>query len=94
MLFAVSCKDKPGSFELRMKTREKHLGFIRGLGGQVQMAGPFLSEDGSEMVGSLLILEADDRTAAEAIAAQDPYAQAGLFESVEIVPWKLAFNNM
>ena len=30
--------------------------------------------------------------AAEAIASGDPYAEAGLFESVEIHPWNWVFN--
>ena len=30
----------------------------------------------------------DDLAAAEAWAANDPYALAGLFDSVELIPWK------
>ena len=40
------------------------------------------------MCGSLVILEVEDLAAAEAWAAGDPYANAGLFSSVEIRPWK------
>jgi len=50
------------------------------------VAGPLI-EDGV-MRGSLLILDAPDRAAAEAFAAGDPYARAGLFASVEILEWK------
>ena len=39
-------------------------------------------------MGSLLIIDFPDRVAAESCAAGDPYAKAGLFESVEIRPWK------
>lgn len=40
------------------------------------------------MCGSLLIMEAESRAEVEAWAAADPYAKAGLFQSVEIRAWK------
>jgi uncharacterized protein YciI len=40
------------------------------------------------MTGSLLILDFADRTEAQAFADGDPYAKAGLFERVEIRPWR------
>jgi uncharacterized protein YciI len=40
------------------------------------------------MLGSLLIVDFEDRQAAEAFAAADPYAKAGLFAQVDIVAWK------
>ena len=55
------------------------------------VAGPTLSEDGGDMTGSLIIIEAKERAEAEAFTRDDPYSQAGLFESVTIKPWKLVF---
>jgi uncharacterized protein YciI len=40
------------------------------------------------MCGSLLIIEADDIAAAQALAAEDPYSKAGLFSDVRIEAWK------
>ena len=40
------------------------------------------------MIGSLLIVKADDLAAAEKIVADDPYVQAGLFSQSRIRPWK------
>ncbi|TIT65324.1 MAG: hypothetical protein E5W60_14025, partial [Mesorhizobium sp.] len=34
-----------------------------------------------------------DMTAAQALAASDPYAKVGLFESVEIRPWNWVFQK-
>jgi uncharacterized protein YciI len=39
------------------------------------------------MNGSLFIIEAEDMAAAEAFVADDPYSQAGLFETVVIRPF-------
>jgi uncharacterized protein YciI len=43
--------------------------------------------------GSLLVVEAADRAEAEAFAAADPYAKAGLFESVAIRPFRTVFKD-
>ncbi len=86
MLYAIICIDKPGAIETRKANRDAHLAHIKGADGAIVQAGPFLDEAG-EMCGSLLIYEGDSE-GAEAWAAADPYAKAGLFERVEIRPWK------
>lgn len=91
MQFAILNKDKPGSVELRMKVRETHLEYLRGVGDRLMTAGPILDDDGKTPVGSLLIVEAEDIAAARDFAARDPYAQAGLFESSAVWPWRLVF---
>lgn len=85
-LYALICHDKPGHVALRQENRAAHLAYAEA-SGVLHMGGPFLDEDGG-MIGSLVILDVKDRAAAEAWAAQDPYARAGLFESVTILPWK------
>ena len=55
--------------------------------GVVEMAGPFLNPEG-QMTGSLVVLEVETLAQAEDWAANDPYAKAGLFESVTISEWK------
>lgn len=93
MIFALICKDRPGKLEVRLANRPAHLDYLAGLNeaGRLKFAGPLLGDDGKPL-GSLVAVEADDRTAAEAIASGDPYAEAGLFESVEIHPWNWVFN--
>jgi len=86
MLYAIICIDKPGHLETRMANREAHLAHITA-SGTITQAGPFLDANG-EMCGSLLIMTADDISEAEDWAAADPYKAAGLFQSVEIRPWK------
>ena len=85
MLYAVICDDKPGGLELRKANRAAHLQYLKETG-VVAQAGPFLDAEGA-MGGSLLILDVADAAAAEAWAAGDPYAAAGLFAKVEIRPW-------
>lgn len=86
MRVALICTDKPGHLQTRLDNRAAHLQHIAD-SGVVEMAGPFLSPDG-EMTGSLVVLEVPTLAEAEAWAAADPYAKAGLFESVQIRAWK------
>jgi uncharacterized protein YciI len=94
MIFTSIGKDKPGHLETRMATRPAHFEYLNSLNeaGKLKFAGPFLNEEGKP-VGSLVAFECADRAEAEALAAGDPYAKAGLFESTEIHPWNWAFNN-
>ncbi|NIY71412.1 YciI family protein [Marivivens donghaensis] len=86
MLYTIITKDKEGALQTRLDNREAHLAYIADTG-VVQMAGPFINADG-EMHGSMIILDVEDRAAAEAWAESDPYAKAGLFERVRIEQWK------
>jgi uncharacterized protein YciI len=92
MLFALICTDKPASLDIRLATRPDHVAYLKSLGENLKFAGPFLGAD-EKPNGSLVVIKADDRAGAEAIAANDPYAKAGLFQSVEIRPWTWAINN-
>lgn len=93
MLFAILCKDKPGHLQVRMDTRPAHVEHLEKLNkdGILKMAGPFLGPD-EKANGSLVIVEAENLEAAKALADADPYAGAGLFESVDVRPFNWVFN--
>ena len=86
MLVALVARDKPGHLDVRKANREAHLDY-GAASGKVTLAGPLLGEDG-EMQGSLIVLDVADLEEARAWAAGDPYAKAGLFESVALNEWK------
>ncbi|WP_018633309.1 YciI family protein [Neomegalonema perideroedes] len=91
MLYAVICKDKPNSTPLRDATRPTHLDYLQKDGlskGRPVFTGPMLGADEATPIGSLMVVEAESRAAIEEWAAGDPYAKAGLFESVEIRPFR------
>lgn len=87
MFIAVTCIDKPDQLETRLANRDAHLSYVADTG-KVKIAGPLLSDDGETMCGSLIILDVDDIAAAKDWCENDPYAKAGLFDRVEIRPWK------
>jgi uncharacterized protein YciI len=94
MLFALICNDKPDHLAVRTATRPDHLAYLEDLNskGAMKFAGPFVDANGKPN-GTLAVIEAQDRKAAEAIAASDPYAKAGLFTQVEIRAWNWVVNN-
>ena len=87
-LFLLLCTDKPGNRDLRAATRDAHLAYLAGNADQVKLGGPWLEEANGAALGSMLVIEAADLDAAHAFAAADPYAQAGLFDGVDIKPWR------
>ena len=85
MLIALMAYDKDGALDLRKANRDAHVAYLKSTDAVVQ-AGPFL-DDAGEMCGSLIVLDLPDMAAAEAWAANDPYANAGLFQSVKLMAW-------
>lgn len=88
MLFAIHCLDKPNALDVRMANRPAHLDYLNSYLAQIIIAGPLLDDAGEKPVGSLLVLDFADKGSAEAFAAGDPYAKAGLFQSVSIRPYR------
>jgi len=93
MHFIILAEDKADHLDVRMENRPAHLAHADKLG-TVKFAGPLLTEgDDPKPRGSMLVIEVEDRAAAEKFAAEDPYALAGLFEKVTIMPWMPAVGN-
>jgi len=88
MKYILICEDKKDSLEVRLGNRDLHLAYLGELGDRVSLAGPMLSDDGENMVGSVLIIEAESSSEIQTIADGDPYALAGLFEKVTIRPFR------
>ncbi|NOQ52685.1 MAG: hypothetical protein GQ578_10760 [Desulfuromonadaceae bacterium] len=87
MLYVIHCFDKQDHLQVRMENRPAHVDYLKSFADQLYAAGPTLDTE-ENMNGSVVILDLESRTEAEAFAANDPYAKAGLFEKVIIQPWK------
>ena len=85
MLVALMAFDKNGALEVRKANRDAHVAYLKS-SNVVQQAGPFL-DDAGEMCGSLIILDVPNIEAAHEWATNDPYAIAGLFREVSLIPW-------
>lgn len=87
-MFVVHCQDKPGAQQIRLDNRAAHLEWLKANLDKIAMAGPVQTEDRTGMVGSVLVLNFAERAELDAFLAQDPYAKAGLFAAVTVLPYK------
>lgn len=93
LAFIVMCRDKPESGALRARLRPAHLDYMESRAEAVWLAGPILSATG-EPQGSLIVIDAQDEAAARAFAENDPYSKNGLFESVEVRPYRFVKGKL
>ena len=92
MLFVVTAFDRPGASDDRTRHRPAHLDYLKGKAGQIRAGGALLNQNDQPM-GSMLIIEAADQAAAEAFAEGDPFNREGVFERVEIRPWRAVLGT-
>lgn len=95
MYYLILAKDVDDSLPLRKSARTDHLARLDALRdeGRLLTAGPMPavdSEDPAEagFTGSVIIAEFESLEDAKAWADADPYRDAGVYESVEVVPYK------
>jgi len=91
MPYAIIAEDRPDGAAIRQERRPEHLDYLDANKHLLLAAGAQFADDGTTPIGSLLLVDTDDRAEAEAFAKGDPFAQAGLFQSTRIVAWRKAF---
>ena len=93
MLYLVIAKDgtDPDAPARRASVRETHLEGARALAaeGTLQVGGAILDDAGA-MIGSALIVEAEDAAAVRALLEADIYHRGGVWRSYEVHPFKRA----
>jgi uncharacterized protein YciI len=92
-LFVLSCLDRPNNLEGRMAAREAHLAYVRERMHTMKLGGPYL-DDAGQMIGSLIIIEVEDLAAAKTWSANDPYVLNGVFQSVDIRPFRVTVGGL
>jgi len=88
VLYLIHCLDKAGSAGVRKDNLPAHVEYLKSKPIDIVMAGPMIGNDGESVIGSFLVVEAENRAEAEAFSTNDPYAKAGLFDNVLINAWK------
>jgi uncharacterized protein len=86
-LFVIHALDGPGRLPARLAAYAAHRAYLdasEGPGLRIVASGPLESDDGGAMIGSHFIVEAADIGAVRAFNAGDPFAAAGVWESVGI----------
>lgn len=91
-LFCIHGLDRKGAEAVRAGHYPAHRAFLERAsdwGVTIAASGPLMSDDGERMLGSLLIVEADSAVTVASFNAADPFAQAGLWERVNISRFNL-----
>lgn len=84
MIFIVTCIDKSDALPRRLASIDAHRQYLASHTHPVKtlLSGPLVQDDGETMKGSHFLLEADDRSAIEAWQADDPLANADVWDTV------------
>ena len=92
MPFFIYAEDKEGALDVRKANRDAHIAYIKeNYNDKILAAGPILSDDGESMIGSVILIDLNDRTQVDDFCKNDPYAKAGLFARTTIRPFKHVF---
>ncbi|QDL92779.1 hypothetical protein FDP22_13880 [Paroceanicella profunda] len=89
MQFTVIARDDtaPGTLDRRMAHRPEHLeGLFAGKkDGSIIDGGAIIGEDGN-MAGSVMLYEAEDRAALDALLAAEVFYREKVWKDIEIIP--------
>ncbi len=98
MLYSIVGRDVPASLARRLETRPAHVERLLALqaAGRLILAGPFPAVDSNDpgtagFTGSLIVAEFASLQAAQDWANADPYVAAGVYEEVQVKPFKKTF---
>ena len=95
MFYAIVGEDHEGSLSARLAARPAHLERLKALqdAGRLLLAGPCPAIDSADpgpagFTGSLIVAEFASLDAARAWADADPYLAAGVYERVDVKPFR------
>ena len=95
MLYIIIGKDRSNSLADRLSVRRAHLDRVQALldAGRLIIGGPMPAIDSETpgeagFLGSVIIAEFASLDAAKAWAEADPYTLTGVFETLEVHPYK------
>jgi len=98
MLYAIVGKDVQNSLARRLSVRPAHLARLQALQdqGRLILAGPFPAIDAVDpgaagFTGSLIVAEFASLQTAKDWANDDPYVAAGVYEDVQVRPFRRTF---
>ena len=93
MLFSIFAYDVEDSLALRQQARPAHIARLESLdqAGRLVLAGPNPNLEGEGFSGSLIVAEFDNIEQADQWANEDPYLSVGVYDRVEVKPFKQVF---
>ncbi|MBW4706367.1 hypothetical protein KX928_01045 [Roseobacter sp. YSTF-M11] len=90
MLYVIHALDHPNMINTRALHIDAHRAYAKAATTiEIAISGPMLADNGTDIIGSLLIVEAPDRATAEDFANNDPLNKKGIWRQLDIT----AFNR-
>ena len=86
MLFVIHGVDKPRS-PLREQFIDEHRAYLAAIPIRIIASGPLMDDRGEQMIGSLIIVDCENRSAVDRLMADEPFNRAGLYENLKINRW-------
>ena len=94
MLFAIFCIDKPNVSKKRAAAMPAHIEYLNS---QTKvkniMSGPLMDDEMENIIGSLYLLEAENRPMIDEFTKADPLVKADIWNSVEIRAFNKRVDN-
>ena len=84
MHFMIYCNDIENSAPLRTEHYPAHKAFLADAakyGVKIALSGPLVLDDAETRCGSIIVIEAADRAAAETFHHADPFYRAGVWKN-------------
>lgn len=93
MYFLVYTQDRENSEIIRKANRVDHHTWLRqSTEIVIHMAGPWM-DDEERMLGSVMVVEADNKQVVENWLLEDPYRHVDLVASAKVIPFNWAINK-
>jgi hypothetical protein len=87
MLFAIYALDNPNVQQLRQTHYPAHKAFLASAANynvSIILSGPMMSDDASHAIGSLFVIDAENKQAATTFHEADPFFIADIWASSDI----------
>ncbi len=88
MTMAAWLRDGPEGAAIRRRLLSAHLYFVEAHLDTILVAGPLFDRPDGEMTGSLYVLDVGDRWQTIAFLERDPYYGAGLWDEIDVRPFR------
>ncbi len=86
MLFVIHGIDKPRS-PLRNQLIDEHRAYLDASPIRIIASGPLMDNRGEQMIGSVIVVYCENRSAVDQFMDDEPFNLAGLYESLTINRW-------
>ena len=91
--WAIYCWDEPGMAAVRRTLAAEQSSYVENFGERVIGYGHFVSDDGSDTLGTSFFMQLDERAVVDKFVTDEPMNKAGVYRCLEIHRWSNSFQK-